>query len=246
MSKPLTIWRDFWRCAHRGASGWAPENTLAAMHLALQMGANSLELDVHLSSDHEPVVLHDDTLDRTTNGSGLVRQYSLVELQTLDAGSWFGAEFSGEKLPTLKQVIDQTGKARLNIEIKGGADTAIVAEAVVAQIRANKAEKRSLVTSFDEQALQAVKQIAPQMPVGLIAFNRRPDLLAGDWEAVSCHYEFVDEPFVRAVRDSGKHLLVWTVNEIDEMRRLLNLDVDGMISNYPDRLQCACENRKTT
>ncbi|MBN1543234.1 glycerophosphodiester phosphodiesterase [candidate division KSB1 bacterium] len=236
------LWRDFWHCAHRGASAWAPENTMAALRLALQMGANSLELDVHLSADGNAVLLHDDTLDRTTDGRGPVQRHSLEHLRTLDAGSWFAPEFAGEPIPTLQEVLSRLEECPLlNIEIKGGNDVSRLAEVVTAEIRKQKAVDRVLVTSFDATAIQAVKAIDSKIAVGLISFKRRPDLLQGEWEAVSCHHALVDEAFLDSARQAGKKVLVWTVNETEAMKDLLRLGVDGIITNYPDRLASARE-----
>src|SRR5712691_12051383 len=116
---PFPSSQDFLIIAHRGASSYAPENTIAAFDLALQMGARHLELDVHLTCDDYLIVIHDDTLDRTTNGTGPVASQTLAALQTLDAGAWFGEAFAGARIPTLADVLTRYhGRAYLHIELK--------------------------------------------------------------------------------------------------------------------------------
>jgi len=224
--------------AHRGASGWAPENTLAAFKKAIDMGSDYSELDVHLSKDGEVVLLHDSELDRTTDGEGGMWNYTLAELKKLDAGSWFSAEFAGEPLPTLREVIRAVkGKMKLNIEIKISGNEPDIAEKVVEIVRAENFIDECMITSFDKAAVVRCKKIAPEIKTGFI-FNEKntEDYLNGSWEILSCKYTVVNQDFVAGARKAGKRIHVWTVNEKDMMKKIIAFGVDGIITNYPDRL----------
>ena len=224
--------------AHRGASGLAPENTLAAFKKAMEIGADFSELDVHLSADGEVVLLHDDTLDRTTNGSGPIYEWKLADLKKLDAGSWFSPEFAGEPLPTLREVIQLVkGKMKLNIEIKISGNEPDIAERVVDIVRSEQFDRDCMITSFDRATVEKVKEIAPDLKVGLIFSTDYPeDVFEGNWEVLSSNKKNVNKGFVQKAHTAGKELHVWTVNEKEKMVELINLGVDGIITNYPNRL----------
>jgi len=230
----------FYCCAHRGASGHAPENTLAAFRLAMEMGAEMCELDVQQTADDRLVVMHDDTLERTTNGKGNLWEMTLPELQTYDAGSWFTPRYAGEKLPTLEQVIELVrGKMKLNIEVKIHGHERNIAQLVVDTIRREKFADECLITSFDWKVADQIKEIAPDLKVGYI-FGRKefsPEVFAGQVDLLSAHYSLVNANFLARARAAGKKVHVWTVNYKWLMRRLLKLGVDGIITNYPDRLR---------
>ena len=224
---------------HRGASGLAPENTLASMKKAMEIGANYSELDVHLTSDGAVVLLHDDTLDRTTNDSGAVYLKELSAIKKLDAGKWFGPEFEGEPIPTLIEVIDAVyGKMKLNIEIKISGNEPDIAEKVVAIVREKKFQKQCMITSFDKTTVLKVKEIAPELAVGyIIGGGFKEDPFNGPWEIISTNYKNVNEEFVEKSHFANKEVHVWTVNDESEMQRLIELKVDGIITNYPNILK---------
>ncbi len=225
--------------AHRGASHAAPENTLAAFKKAIEFGSDYAELDVCQTKDGEIVLMHDDTLKRTTNGTGKIWTFTLKELKQLDAGSWFGEEFKGEPIPTLLEVIQCVkGKMKLNIEVKVSRDEPEIARKIVDIIRAEAFEKECIVTSFDRKIVEKVKKIAPDIKTGFI-FNREypPDVFEGNWEALCCNYRIVNKEFVLKAKNSHKIIYVWTVNRKEEMRRLIDLKVDGIITNVPDLLK---------
>ena len=139
--------------AHRGASSYAPENTLAAFDLALEMRVRHIELDVALTSDNHPVVIHDDKVDRTTNGSGLVTSHTLAALRQLDAGSWFGAQFEGERIPTFDDVLARyNGRVHIHTEIKGKSPS--LSERTADLIRKHGMERQVTVTSFQSVRLR--------------------------------------------------------------------------------------------
>ncbi len=237
---------------HRGASGAAPENTIAAFIAAAEQGAHVVELDVMLSGDGEVVVIHDYTLDRTTDGSGLVKEHSLAELKRLDAGSWFSADFAGEKIPTLQEVIDALDPAMLlNIEIKSESPaTDGLEKAVVDVIARNNLYGRVLVSSFNPISLLRVKLADRRIPVGLLYMADLPVYLSQGWfipillpEALHPSYDLVDEAYMEWAHRKGFKVNVWTVDEAADMERMIDLGVDGIITNRPELLTQILEER---
>ncbi|MBC7252060.1 MAG: glycerophosphodiester phosphodiesterase [Anaerolineae bacterium] len=233
--------------AHRGASAYAPANTLSAFRLAAELGADGVELDVQLSRDGEVVVIHDFTVDATTNGSGPVAHKTLAELQALDAGSWFDPAFAGEHIPTLQEVMDAVGhRLLLNIEIKLPftlRNTGLEAE-VVRLIEDNNLLSRVIVSSFHPLALRRVKALNRRIPTGLLYAHNLPIYLRRAWfaplvphEARHPDFTLVTPAYVRTMKARGYRINVWTVDDPTEMRRLLALGVDAIITNRPDLLR---------
>ena len=230
---------DFVVMAHRGASAVAPENTLAAYAKAVEMGADYAELDVRQTKDGAIVLMHDKTVHRTTGVKGFVWDLTLEDLKQLEAGSWFGEEFRGEPIPTLEEVIRLVkGRMKLNIEVKISENEPGIAQRVVDIIHAANFSRDCMITSFDMETVKRVKYIAPDLKTGLI-FDEEytPDVFRGNWEILSSNYELVDAEFMRLARNSGKKTYVWTVNEKEEMCRLIGLGVDGIITDKPDLLR---------
>ncbi|OWA33004.1 glycerophosphodiester phosphodiesterase [Saccharibacillus sp. O16] len=229
--------------AHRGFSGAAPENTLAAIRLAAKMNdIDWIEIDVQLSSDGVPVVIHDFTLQRTTNGSGAVHQHTLQQLKQLDAGSWKSRLFKGEPIPTLDEVLQEAkGRLRLNIELKTNAELyAGLAAAVAHQVKQHGMERDVVFTSFVPQALLEARETAPAIRRGLIIDSRPADLLQRledcGCSLLSIGQGRVDTAFVRSMLDRGIDVMVWTVDQIRRMRELGSMHPDLMIcTNRPDR-----------
>ena len=233
--------------AHRGASAQAPANTLSAFRLAAELGADGVELDAQLSRGGEVVVIHDFTVDATTDGSGPVVEKTLAELQALDAGSWFDAAFAGEHIPTLQEVMDAVGhRLLLNIEIKLPftlANTGLEGE-MVRLIEDNDLVDRVLVSSFHPLVLRRVKSLNPRIPTGLLYAHDLPIYLRRAWlapliphEARHPDFSMVTPAYVQAMKARGYRVNVWTVDDPDEMRRLLGLGVDAIITNRPDVLR---------
>lgn len=225
-------------CAHRGASAHAPENTLAALRLAIDQGADMAEMDVQLSADGVPVLMHDVTVDRTTDGQGPVADLSREKIQRLDAGSWFGQDFAGEKAPTLDQVLGQIGPhLRLNIELKGAAGPELE-NAVVGLVRCHGQVDRCLLTSFDHARIDRIQAEAPDFKVGYIVGREQwqEDLVGSMVGVLSLERSLVAAGRVAAAHQHGQEIHVWTVNAAEEMTRLLDLGVDAIITNCPDRL----------
>lgn len=231
--------------AHRGASAIAPPNTLAAFEKAAELGADGIEFDVRLSADGAPVVIHDVTVDGTTDGSGRVAEMTLSQLEQLDAGSYFDPAFAGERIPTLEEVLETMGsRLLLNIELKSASlrDDGLE-RASVAQVKRHGLDGRVLFSSFNPFSLRRAKQIAPHIPVGLLYAPNLPLPLRRAWlsplvphEARHPDHTMVDARYVAWARRRGYRVNVWTVDDLDEMRRLINLGVDGIITNVPDVL----------
>jgi len=222
--------------AHRGARTVAPENTLAAFRLAADQGADGVELDVQLSADGQIVVIHNDTVDATTDGTGPVAQMPLAALRELDAGSYFSPEFAGERIPTLDEVFEEFGhRLLLNVELKAlsvtGNSARRLAAAVVDAIRRHGLASRVLLSSFNPLALRAVKRIDRSLPVGYLY---APDLRH---EARHPHHSMVDAPYMQWARRRAYRVNVWTVNDVEDIRRMRDLGVDMIISDRPDLVQ---------
>ena len=231
--------------AHRGASALAPENTMTSFERAVELGADAIELDLHLSRDGELVVIHDDTLDRTTNGHGPVNERSLEELKRLDAGRWFGEEFAGERVPTLAEVLERfAGKVPLALEVKAGsAFFPGIEEEVVSALRRHSAIEQAAVASFDHYALQRLKEIEPTLRTAALLVGRPVSVSAiagpGRAEAMALEASLVTKTEVEACRAAGLQLVVWVVNEPALMRHFIGLGVDGIITDRPDLLRMA-------
>lgn len=226
-------------CAHRGASGHAPENTLAAIRLALAMDAQMCEIDVQPTADGHLVLLHDDTLNRTTTGSGALSSKSLQEVKTYDAGSWFGGQFAGEPVPTLLEVITAArGRMKLNIEIKRHGDQTDIASLVVKTLRETDCIGECIVTSFDHRLVDEAQRLAPELTTGYIFnhFNFHAGVFDGPGNVLSAHHLLVNEQFVQQARVANKAVHVWTVNDEPLMLKFVELEVAAIITNYPDRL----------
>jgi len=225
-------------CAHRGSSGHAPENTIAALEMAIAQGAGMAEIDIQQTADDRFAVFHDDDLDRTTNGAGPLWQQSFPELQTLDAGSWFAPEFAGERIPSLEEVLEITrGRLPLNIELKLHGHERRVVDLVIRALHDNNIEDQGLVTCFDHRVAAQIKQADPTLTAGAILGKGQnlTGIFAAPVDVLSAEKTLVDEAFMAAARQAGKAVHVWTVNEPEEMRKLINLGVDAVITNYPDR-----------
>ena len=234
--------------AHRGAGKLAPENTLAAFRVGASHGYRAFECDVKLSADGIPFLLHDDTLQRTTNGSGLAAQFTWSELSRFDAGTWHGRGYAGEPLPSLETISRYClgNDFALNIEIKPtpGAEQEtgrIVAERAAALWRG--AARRPLLSSFQPAALAAAMLAAPELPRALLLDALRPGWLqlsrALGCVAVVASYSLIDVDVLTQIRDAGMHALVYTVNDPAEAERLALLGIDAIITDAVDRFSPA-------
>lgn len=238
--------------AHRGARRQAPENTLPAFTLAAELGADGIELDVHLSLDGVPVVIHDRRVDRTSDGSGPVGRRSLVELRRLDAGGWFAPEFAGTRIPTLYEVFEEVGQWLLiNIELKDSGPDDRLAERVVDVVRRAGMTHRVMFSSFDLFVLRRARRLAPEIPVGYLYVSDLSLPMVRGWLARSMlgphpahhpHFSSVNERYMAWARRHKLRVNVWTVNEVDDIRRMAALGVDMIMSDYPDRVRDVTSN----
>lgn len=245
---------NFTVIAHRGASAYYPENTMAAFRAAVEMDAEMIELDVLLSKDGVPVVIHDETLDRTTDGEGSVSDYTLEELKRLDAGSWFGEKFRGEPIPTLEEVLEYAaGTIALNIEIKTEAVTdnakGGVEEESIRLVRKYGMEDHVLFSSFDYRAISHLKELAPDIPAALLynnneSPNRTPSELVEAYkaDAFNCSFSQLNNRRLKNIREHNIPVFVYTVNNRGRMKKLINKGVTGIFSDKPDLLLEAARN----
>ncbi len=233
---------------HRGASAYAPMNTLPAFELALQQGAHGIELDTHLSKDGHLIVLHDFTVDHTTDGSGAAKNMTLAELKALDAGSKFGAQFAGTRIPTLDEVFESVGgKLFINVEIKSeSTETDGVEQAVAECIARHHLMTSVIVSSFNPLALQRFRSILPTVAIGYLyhpQWTFAPEVMdALPHEARHPHHSMIDAAYMEQARAHGWRVNTWTVNDVDEARRLHGLGVDAIITDQPDVMIEALKN----
>lgn len=226
--------------AHRGASAVAPENTLAAFEKALKLGADGIELDVRLCADGTPVVIHNPTVDATTDGSGSVAEMTLPQLKELDAGAWFGPTFAGERIPTLEETLTAVGgRLLVNIELKG---TAILGRSLVRAtvdlIERHHLAEQVLISSFNPLLLHRVQRIAPKIPTGLLyvwAFvpGVAQKVAPRPYSALHPGLAVLTQDHVSWIQRRHYRIHVWTVDDPTDMRRLIAWGVDGIITNTP-------------
>ena len=226
--------------AHRGASKAAPENTLPAFEAAIESGADYIELDVQLTKDGELVVFHDENIKRTTDGAGVLTDMTYDELMKYSAGSWFSedGQYDDVKIPKLTEVLDLVGHdILLNIEIKSHGDVAATAERVVELVEEYDIGSSCYITSFSYQALKKVKELQPKIKTALIA-NIAPSTVYSQMkyiDAVSMNYLFFNSSVVNYAHHSGKKVFVWTVDRSGEMKKMMALGVDNIITNRPEK-----------
>ncbi len=227
--------------AHRGGGIHAPENTLVGIRVAGSLGFGGVEFDVRLARYGVPVLMHDDTVDRTTDGHGPVNALDAAELRALDAGTWFGNEFGGEHVPTFEAASALCHGLGLwaNVEIKAGdhedaAETGRVVASQAARLW-QKASPAPVLSSFSEAALAAARDAAPGLPRGLLVHAAPPDwrerLAALGCRSLHCHHETVTPELVTAVHEAGYGLLCYTVNAVGRAVRLLEMGVDAVVTD---------------
>lgn len=226
---------------HRGAKAYAPMNTMAAFELAAEQGAHGVELDVHRSADGYPVILHDFTIDSTTDGSGTITDMTLAQIRELDAGSWFDERFAGAKIPTLDEVFEALGDRLLfNVEIKSEQQTSDGVEQVVADcIRRHNMTERVIVSSFNPLVLKNFRQVMPEVPLGYLVYEGIPESVRAmiqpdEYEAYHPHDVMIDAVLMAQARKHGHQVNTWTVNDPQRARELAKLGVSVIISDNPD------------
>jgi glycerophosphoryl diester phosphodiesterase len=228
--------------AHRGASAWAPENTLAAFRMAVEHRAPAIELDVKLTADRQVVVLHDQTVDRTTDGHGDLRKFTLADLRKLDASNSFATQYMGERIPTLAEVFEAVGEqVYINVELTNYASTGDnLTDLVASLVRQYGMQDRVIFSSFFPFNLLRIQRRLPHAPGGLLASEGPAGRLArglfGRWitpAIIHPYYQDVDDHFMRRQKQFHRRVHVWTIDEPKELLRLASLGVDGIFTNDP-------------
>jgi glycerophosphoryl diester phosphodiesterase len=228
--------------AHRGASAYAPENTLPAFQLALDQDADGIELDVTLSADNQIVVIHDATIDRTTNGNGKVKRMSYAAIRQFDAGRWFGEAFTGTHIPTLDEVLSLVGDRIItNIEIKPFYfPMRKLANRVAEAVRQHGLENSVIFSSFNPRALVTIHKLLPSAAVGFLLMPGSLGTLAKSlfgksvpYRSLHPHYSAVTPEMIQDAREKGTKIFAYTINHVKDMRYLFDMGIDGIITNDP-------------
>ena len=237
--------------AHRGASNLAPENTLSAIKEAIKQKTRFIEIDVHLTKDNIPVVIHDYSIDRTTNGSGEIREKNYEELLQYDAGSWFDEKYKNEKIPTLEQIIKMVnGRANLIVEIKGSLNKyPEIVKQVNRIISENNATSWCTIHTFNNDILKEFANINPQIKLQKLVifyipylnfyFDTAPHFngsILNKIEAINIYYRFINSCVVNFFHSKGIKVNAWTVNNISQIKKLKSLGVDGIITDISDQV----------
>lgn len=234
--------------AHRGLNTFAPENTISAFQAALDNGINWIETDVDALGDGTPIIIHDTSLDRTTNRAGSYYDLTAADLPKLDAGSWFSPQFAGEPVPTLRQLVQFMNEKGLNanIEIKsneqGKKETLRLIDNIIAELEELNPARKVIISSFNHVLLHIFKQRAPKLPVGCLY---ETVALYDDWksmlELVGADYLHPEDNFltaerVKEIHRAGFGINAWTVDDLGRANQLANWGVDGIISNVANTL----------
>lgn len=231
------------RIGHRGAAGHAPENTLASVRKALEIGVDGIEFDVHRSKDGVIVVMHDPTVDRTSDGTGRIADMSLAELRTLDLGSWKGPRFAGERIATLEEFVAEIpSPLKLFLELKAGNDLYPGIEEQVAQFLTERGlVQRTNISSFDHFVLLRMRQLLPQVETGMLYSARPIDPIAMaracGASALHAKWGFISPEVVAEAHAHGLTVNAWTPNSPEAVAACQRLGVDGIITDYPELVQ---------
>jgi glycerophosphoryl diester phosphodiesterase len=231
--------------AHRGATGYAPENTIAGFDLAVDMKADYIEIDVQRSKDGELVVIHDTTVDRTTDGTGKVGDLTFDYLRSLDAGSWKGEQFAGEPIPTFEEILDRYhGKVGILIELKAPELYPGIEEQVADKIKERNLDKpqneKIIIQSFNFDSMKTMDRLLPKVPIGVLT-SKRADTTAEALQEFSAYadwfnpsYGIVTKELVNQVHTLGMQIGSWTVRSQEAADFLFEMEVDAIITDYPD------------
>lgn len=236
----------FLKIGHRGAAGYCPENTFASFKKALDLGVDYLELDIQMTKDDELVVIHDSTVNRTTNGKGKVKDYTLKEIQLLDAGSWFHCNFAGEKIPSLSEFLDEfAGKIGILLELKKPSLYPQIVEKTAEELIKRKLtspDNQIIVQSFDRHSLKRFHELLPAIPIGILVKNagvkgissKELRSLASYVSYVNPKITMVNKKLIKRIHNHGLKTIIWTVKKKIDLTSLKNLEVEGIISDFPD------------
>lgn len=244
----LTSGDGFMVIAHRGASAYAPENTLIAFSKAMEMKAEMVELDVSISKDGIPVVIHDETIDRTTSGNGEVGSFSLSELRSFEYGSWFGDAFAGEPIPTLRESLElMKGNILVNIEIKSEAVSDDAENGVVRKsldiVRELNMQHEVIFSSFDYRVHEQLELLDPEILKALLyeksqSGDLTPSQLVAKYkvDAFNCSHRQLSEEWLNDLKSHNIPFLVYTINEPGRMKEVIDAGAAGIFSDKPDVL----------
>ena len=245
--------------AHRGGSNLAPENTMAAFQNALNLGVDMIEIDIEQTFDSVVVVIHDTKVDRTTNGKGKVDSLTYSYIKTLDAGSWYDSRFKGEKISTLEEVLQAVnGKATVLIEIKSGDELYPgIEKRTVETIQRFNAHSWTIVQSFNKKTVERVKildnKIITYYLLGrnfksyyhaLQAKNKKNEIQEFLYDGIAVHYSMLNAASVDSIKQMGLGVFTWTVDEEEDMTKMIEYGVDGIITDSPDKLIGLIESMK--
>ncbi len=251
--KPMNN-RNYTITGHRGAGALAPENTLAAIREGLKYHPDRIEVDVHQTKDGKVVIMHDRTIDRTTNGSGKIKDFTYKELEKFDAGSWFSPAFKGEKIPLLEDAVKLIdGRAKFVIELKDGDEYYPgIVEKVIDIIKRNHATGWCIIHSFRTHILEQIHQIEPDIVlhklfIGKLSFlpifvsaGFMPEYYSFDKHPYiaeySLNYLFANKRIIKLIHEKGKKVNVWTIDDKAKYDKLKNLGIDGFITNKPNQI----------
>lgn len=234
--------------AHRGASGYAPENTIAAYDKAVEMKADYIEIDVQRSKDGELVLIHDTTVDRTTDGTGKVGELTFQQLRALDAGNWKGDSFHGEKIPTFAEILNRYhGKIGILIELKAPELYPGIEESIAQELKTRNLDKpqneKIIIQSFNFESVKKMNNLLPKVPMGVLtSFKAHTSEQAlQDFSAYADYfnpsYSLVTKDLVDQVHNLGMKISSWTVRSHESADFLLDMGVDAIITDYPDYVE---------
>lgn len=240
--------------AHRGSSGTAPENTLAAFRLAIEAGVQMIELDVRMTQDYHFVVIHDRTVDRTTNGTGHVWSMKLQDVKFLDAGSWFSPRFHTERIPSLREVMDMLPPSvGLNIEVKTDGDPRrehALEESLVLVLRERRMEGNVLISSFDHQHLRRLHRLDPELLLGALYypvrdFAKKPSTIARQLGASAfiCSRTQLRKRFVNDAHQHNVFVGVYGINTTRHLAEVCRFGVDAVVTDFPEKIVPALKMR---
>lgn len=236
--------------AHRGASGIAPENTLSAIKEAMAMGADMIELDIRQTRNGTVVIIHDKTVSRTSDGKGSVKDFTFEELGSLDAGSWFHPGFKNEKIPSLDSILQEVkDKAKLLIEVKENRYSGIEKN-IVQLLNKHAAKDWCIIQSFETGVLNNIKNLDPSIEIHKLVIGNIRGLPLhidncirlgsiykyNEVAAININFKLLNKKIIQKIHGQGQKVNTWTVNDPEDMKKMIEMDVDGIITNYPDQL----------
>lgn len=229
--KPIVI-------GHRGAAGIAPENTLVAFRKAAELGADGVEFDVQRTADGELVIFHDENLKRTTNISGVLRQVTWADLQAADSGSWFAKDFEGERVPKMRTLFEfmRTNDLLMFIELKDPFRYPGIEEQIAELIHEYNFVERAQVRSFYHDALHNFQRIAPDIAISELWYDHLPSEEETNFKTINALFSLYTQEAIAEIHERGQKATAWTVNDMNTAAQLISWGIDGLTTDYPDRL----------